>query len=104
MNKNTILLVGAVAGIFLLSKRSGAAARPGVRVPTSPAGMQPARVGRNEKVTAKTFVVLRKQRPGFTYVPAKMLPTGLIEFTSPKEGLFTRYVFQSAGKVFAEIK
>jgi len=103
MKKKTLLVVGAVAAVvFVLSKRKRGVAVSSRQRVAAP-GMKPAKVNANEKVSAKTFSPLRKKRAGYIYVPAKMLPDGQIEFTSPKTGLFTRYVLQVGNRMFAEV-
>jgi hypothetical protein len=101
-NKTLIGIVAVGAALFFLSKNKKKVARQS-KISMSPAGMKPARIGANEKVSAQSFVRLTKRRIGFSYVPAKMLPDGKIEFSSPKAGLFTRYVLESGGRIFAEV-
>jgi hypothetical protein len=98
------LLIGAVVvgGLILLSRKAKGKgfARPKLGPPP---GMKAAPVKAGEKVSAQTFKTLPKRRPGATYVPAKTLPNGLIEFTPTRNGKFTRWVVQQGDGVFAEV-
>lgn len=104
MKKNHLIIGAAVlAALFLLKNKAGATTKGAVQA-MSPAGMKAAPIKANELVSAKSFARLATKRQGYIYVPAKLTQTGLIEFKSPRPGLFTRYVVQSGGQILAEVK
>jgi hypothetical protein len=63
----------------------------------------PAKVGANETVSATSYRIIANKRPGLQYVQATGTPGGVLSFTSPAAGRFTRNIVQESGALWAEI-
>lgn len=67
--------------------------------------MQPAAVKAGQLVSAETYRVIESIRPGMVTAPITSGQVGgLVEFTSPVNGMFTRNLVQQGGQLVAEIK
>ena len=109
------LAVGAIGAYLYFTRKTGAAAAgAGVKASAgaakakpaaaSTASKPPAPVGKGEKVSASTYVKITKRKTGMTYAKATGTLGGLLTFTSPIKGLFTRNVLVEKGVAYAEIK
>ena len=68
-------------------------------------GMEPAAVQAGQLVSAETYRVIESIRPGMQTAPITSGQLGgLVEFTSPVTGMFTRNLVQQDGQLVAEIK
>jgi len=65
--------------------------------------LQPAQIGPSEPVTASSYRVLQSRRPNLKYTQAEGSQGGLISFSAPSGGRFTRNIVVEAGQVWAEI-
>lgn len=88
------LIAGAV---FLFTRKS-----KGANVTL---GMEPVAVKAGQLSSAETYRVIESVRPGMITAPITSGQVGgLIEFTSPVNGMFTRNLAQQGGQYVAEIK
>ena len=96
-----MLAVGAlIAGAAYLFMRGGSTTGSNVTL-----GMEPAAVKAGQLVSAETYRVIESVRPGMKTAPISSGQIGgLIEFTSPVDGMFTRNLVQQGGQLVAEIK
>ncbi|MFH1303777.1 MAG: hypothetical protein ABIK07_22190 [Planctomycetota bacterium] len=68
-------------------------------------GMEPAAVKAGQLVSAESYRVIESIRPGMVTAPITSGQIGgLVEFTSPVDGVFTRNLVQQNGQLVAEIK
>ena len=102
VGKGVLILVGIAAVAVLVLRKKGAPSS-GANVVTSDK-LKPAKIGRGEEVSAKSYRVIAARRPGMEYVVAQGSPGAQITFASPKGGRFTRNVVREGSKLWAEIK
>jgi hypothetical protein len=68
-------------------------------------GMEPVAVKAGVLVSAETYRVIESLRSGMVTAPITSGQVGgLVEFTSPVDGMFTRNLVQQGGQLVAEIK
>lgn len=96
----TIAIVGAgLAYLLLRSKGGSATATDGSAVTL---GMQPAKIGSGEAVSAQSYRIIQARRSGMQYTAAQDNGSG-ISFSFPSGGVFTRNFVSESGVLMAEI-